>query len=302
MRLFKEKTTAETATASVADENGAHKHDDVGAQIDALEAAAEDDPAMKAAEALEGFTLTPGAKSLLDRAVDNIATSTGSGITDPELKQIISSRAALLAASGSDLSVAITAIVDSCTEDPQAISPMVYSLCYNVLKQAVFYANLDQRRYLDPKGDFDLTPYNLTRRVEDEAFGHDFAADQREELRDPPVGLDSAIEREWEYYREIYGVTVDTTEDIFAAALNDLRLFLQLTCESFGWEPDRPMPFANIANPDGTYTPINDAAQAIDHAEVTRKARMAERRAKDAVRMNAAAQRAAEIARKALAR
>lgn len=291
MALWKKNQTAQAAAASVANEDGSHDHDDLGAEIDGLEALAEQDTAMRAAEALEGYTLTPGAKSLLDRAVDSLVQNDGSSIDDPDFKASVQVRAALLDASGNDLSVAIGCIVDACRDDAKAISGLVYSLCYNVLKQSVFFANLDYRRYLDPRADFDLTPY-MNPRVEDEALGHEFAADQREEQREAPPGLDNTIDREWEYFKGVYGTAVEVTEDIFAAALTDLRVYLQLTTESFGWDADRPMPYANVAEKDGTFTPITDASTALDHTEVQRKVRRKERAAKDNARLMAAAEKA----------
>jgi hypothetical protein len=293
MKLF--KTKADEAQASVAGDDGAHAVDGDAQAIAALEADLAADPTAAAAIALSEYTLTPGARSLLDRAVDNLATNDGAAIEDPEFKQGVKLRAMLLNAAGGDLSVAIACIVDACRDEPKSISGLVYSLCYNTLKQAVFYANLDYRRYLDPRGDFDLTPYE-GQRVEDEALGHEFAADAREERRAPPLGMEDEIDREWAHFREVYGTGVEITEDIFAAALTDLRIYLQLTTEAFGWDAQRPMAFANIAEPNGTFTPITDARQALDHSEVQRKLRRKERAVKDNARIFAAAERAKEIA------
>lgn len=302
MNLFGRKTQLSAATASVAGENGEHQHDDVAAEINALEKAKDEDRTMQAAEALETYQLTPGAKSLIDRALDNISKNDGTQIEDPDFRLTVQSRAALINASGNDLSVAISAVVDSCGDDAKAISGIVYSICYNVLKNAVFAANLDYRRYLDPRADFDLTPYMRTK-VEDEALGASdgsFESDERSEFRDAPPGLDSTIDREWMYFRDIYGSTVEITEDIFAASLDDVRIYLQLTVEAFGWDPERPMAFANVAEKDGTFTPITSAQQALDHTEVQRKLRMRERQAKDNARVLAAAERAkAALARAA---
>lgn len=295
MSIFRRnKQNLAPATASVAGDNGEHQHDDVGAEINALERAKDEDRAMQAAEALETYRLTPGAKSLLDRALDNIASNDGANIEDPDFKLTVKSRAALIDAAGNDLTVAIAAVVDSCGDDAKAISGIVYSIGYNVLKQAVFFANLDYRRYLDPRADFDLTPYMRTK-VEDEALGASdgsFESDERSEQRDAPPGLDSTIDREWMYFRDIYGSTVEITEDVFAASLDDLRIYLQLMVEAFGWDPERPMAFANVAEKDGSFTPITSAQQALDHTEVQRKLRLRERQAKDNARVLAAAERA----------
>lgn len=296
MNIFTRKKSEELSPAVAS--TGEHAdHGAVANEANRLEEHLADDPAAKASLALEGFELTPGAKSLLDRAVDNLAQNTGAnlgGDVDPEFRQVVQSRAALLSAAGSDLSVAISCIVDACREDPKAIAGMVYSLAYNALKGAVFFANLDYRRYLDPRGDFDLTPY-MKARVEDEALGTEFNADQREEQRDPPPGMDSVFDREIAYFQSIYGSAVELTEDVFAAALTDLRTFLSLTAEAFGWDPERPMPFAQIAEPNGSFTPITDAQVALDHAEIKRKEARKRRAVADAERMAAAAQRAQAI-------
>lgn len=292
MGIFKKNETAQAASASPAEDASRATHDDTDNAIAALERDVEADPAAVAAEALEHYTLTPGAKSLLDRALDNLSQSDGAAIEDPDFRQTVQMRAALIAAAGNDLSLALACIVDACRDDAKSIAALVYSLCYNTLKQAVFYANLDYRRYLDPRGDFDLAPY-VRSRVEDEALGVDgFYVDAREEQRDAPPGLDSTIDREWAYFRQVYGPGVEVTEDIFAAALTDLRIYLQLTTEAFGWDSERPMAFANVAEKDGTFTPITDAQQALDHSEVQWKAKRRERAAKENARLMAAAERA----------
>lgn len=284
------------------DEQRVHPGDDpLADEIAALEAAFEVDPQMAAAEQAEAYNLTPGAKSLLDRSIDSLATSDGNSIEDPDFKQSIRSRAALLNATGNDLAVAISCIVDAMASDPKSIAGTVYSLCYSVLKQAVFFANLDMRRYLDPRGDFDLTIYRHANVGEDynpqavlEALGTDFAADAREERRTPPAGCDSELEREWAYYSAVYGADVETTEDIFGASLSDLRTYLQLLTEAFGWDAQSPMAYANVMNPDGTFTPIHDAATALDHQEVMGKERRKVKQAKQASAMLLAASIAAE--------
>ncbi len=315
MGLFN-RNKADSATASVADDNGKHAADDakLAAQEEATEAhaleqhIAEDDPAAKAMLELESFRLTPGAKSLLDRAMDNVAKNDGSGIEDPDARIAIKQRAALVEAAGNDLSVIIAALCASCEDNPRDIAPAVYSLCFNILKSAVFIANLDYRRYLDPRADFDLLPYGGAKygqmTVEREALGTDgdFAADQREETREAPAGLDSMVEREFNYFRETYGSGLEDYEDVFACALEDLRLFLQLTSESFGWDPDRPIPFAFIQTPEGTFEPINDPALALDHTEIKRKESLKRRREREGARMANAAKVAAQLVAKSLAR
>ena len=243
-----------------------------------------EDPIGFAAAQLREFRLTPGAQSLLDRAMDNVATSDGAGIDDPDARAEIVDRAAFVSATGNDLSVAITALIEA--SDPLDAASAVYSLTFNVLKAAVFIANLDLRRYLDPKQDYDLENY----------------VDRREDERDPPYGMETAQERQFQDMRRLYGIEFQSFEDAPACALSDLRLFFQLTVESLGWSPDRVMPFSNTQNPDGTFTPINDPAQALDAAEIRRQASRAKRRDRQSKLMAAATAKASEAVKAALAR
>lgn len=301
------------------------------AQGDATEADAlekhitEDDAAASAALELQSFRLTPGAKSLLDRGLDNLAQNKATGIEDPDAALAIKQRGELISAAGNDLSVVISALVASCDDNPRDIAPTIYSLCYNVLKAAGFIANIDYRRYCDPRGNFDLlaTGYVPSSKGVD---GRDwqetatFAADQREEFVEPPVGLDSAQDREREWLRAtydwqnmsiddqhsalamIYGATYSEEEDIFAASLEDLRLFFQLTCEAVGWDPNNVMPFTNVQNEDGTFTPITDAMTALDTFEIKRKESLAKRRKREAARLSKSAEIARKLVTQALAR
>jgi hypothetical protein len=276
--------------------------DPVADEIAALEDAVTHDPQMAAAEAAERYELVPGAASLLARSLDSLATADGANIPDAEFKLSVQNRAALLSATDNDLPLAIACIVDTMRDDPGAIAGTVYNLTYAVMKQSVFFANLDYRRFLDPRGDFDLAIYRHPGVGDDydpetvrEALGHEFAADQREELRDAPLGLPDMVAREWNYFSQVYGSTVETTDDIFAASLSDLRTFLQLINEAYGWDPERPMPYANMMNPDGTFTPITDPEMALDHQQVVSAARRRERQIKQATAMGAAAERAKAI-------
>jgi len=286
---------AKPAQASVADsKDGHHETDDAALeqQEQATEAVAlerhiaEDDPAAKAMLELESFSMTPGAKSLLDRAMDNLSNNDGAGLEDPDARIAVKQRAALVAAAGNDLSVVIAALVASCEDNPRDIAPTIFSVCFNVLKSAVFIANLDYRRYLDPRADFDLAMY----------------ADPREDEPSAPAGMATHVEREFEYFRETYGASCEDLEDVFACALEDLRLFLQLTSESFGWDPDRPIPFAYMQRPDGGFDPINDPALALDNAEIKRKESQKKRRERESVRLAAAASAAAKMVASSLKR
>lgn len=310
MKIFKrnEKQTAEAAQAVTAEEQGDVLFDETSTLMHVMENEVENDPAAKAALALSEFRMTPGAKLLLDRAMDNLAENTGANIADPEFKAQVKSRAELVKAAGNDLSVVIAALVDSCGSPTEAPG-VVYSTCYNVLKAAVFIANLDYRRWLDPKGDFDLKPYldaPLTGRGEDgndpRAEGFDRTIDDDGSPLDGQTGHDTLVDAAWHNLRALYGPHIEDEGEVFSASLDDLRLFLSLTCDSFGWDPDRPLPFAVFQNPDGTFENITDAQVALDHAEVQRQEARKRKAERDALRLTAAAERAKQLVSGALKR
>jgi hypothetical protein len=261
-----------------------------------------DDPAGWAAGQLSSFALTEGAKHLLDRSLDAMSKNTGRGLQDADAAAQVQQRAALIEAAGGDLSIVLDALSTSC--GPLEIPGVVYSMLYNVLKNAVFTANIDYRRALDPNADFDYSPY-LPRTL-DEQLGHgEFAADQREEqhaLSDAPIGLDSRLDREFWALRSLYGDTFEDFADAIPRALDDLRWFFQLTCESFGWDPANPMPFGNVANPDGTFEAITDAEAALDAQEIKRQVARKKRNDARAEQLSNAATRARELAKAALRR
>lgn len=305
MRIFKKTETQklDTATAVPAEEQANVQFDETSTEAMLLEAHIDSDPADKAAKELAEFTMTPGAKHLLDRAMDNLASNTGANIADPEFRVQIKQRAELFNAAGNDLGIVIHALVDSCGS-PTEVPGVIYSTCYNVLKAAVFIANLDYRRWLDPKGDFDLAPY-LPLRVEDEALGgKDFEVDARSEASplDGLTGHDSSVDQAWHRMRELYGQHIEDESEVFFESLNDLRLFLSLTCDSFGWDPDRPLPFASFQNPDGSFENISDAQVALDHAEVQRQESRKRKAERDALRLSSAAERAKQLVANSLRR
>lgn len=292
----------------------------LGALVEALErelsAEQAADPAGYAADQLEVFNLTPGAKNLMDRALDNLATSTGSGIVDEDAKLDIQLRAELIKAGGCDLGIILGALTE---EAPiEDMGNVVYSMCFNVLKAAGFIANLDYRRFLDPAQDLDLISYvgGLT----DEngklvaAKGENgsdprtapgaFYTDNREDHSplEGQSGHATRAEFYLESFRELYGSRVEVPEDVIPAALQDLQYFLQLTAESFGWDPQRPMPFMFIMETNGAFTGIHDPVQALDALEVKRQVSRARRREKANKVLGAAAARARAALTKASAR
>lgn len=303
MKIFKSK--ADTATASVAEDEARkeHVHDDTAAQIAALESEVESDPAAKAALQLEDFRLTPGAKHLLDLALDNMSTNDGTGIDDPQARDSIKLRAALIEAANNDLSVVIEALVASC-EKPKDVAPALYSMLYNVVKSAGFYANLDYRRYLDPRAEFDLTSYigaEGKARIDRELDGEHGSPDKREDDPSAPDGLDTYVDRELALYRSLYGAEVIEDGDVILCAWSDLRMFCQLTVESYGWEGDE-MPFTFVQETDGTFTPITDVRTAIDAVEIKRQQSRAKRAEREAERVSAAIERARALTAKALSK
>lgn len=298
MKIFKTKNAPAPQTASVANDDGTHDNTPIS-----------NDPAVLAAVQLAEFRMTPGAKSLLDRAMDNLAKNTGQGIEDPDQRKAIINRAVLIDAAGNDLGIVVDALVASC-EKPTDIGPALYSLAFNVLKAAGFIANLDYRRYLDPRSDFDLGIYRTSGELDTDATSED----PRDDEPSAPYGMDTSIDREIHFYREVYGVGIEEIEDVFPEALRDLRILLQLTIEAYGWTShidntkegvaghDNPLPYAMVMNSEGGFDSITDAKVALDHFEVKRKESQTRRRAAEAVRMSNAAERARALVKAALNR
>lgn len=298
MNIFKkQKAVAAPATASVAEDEtrAEYVHDDTAAQLAALEAEIEKDPAARAAMELETFALTPGAKHLLDLSLDNLSTNTGEGIDDPQARDSIKLRAALIEAAGCDLSVVIEAMVDSCAK-PTDVGPALYSLLYNVVKSAGFYANLDYRRYLDPLSDFDLGSYGRAGELDDSN-----SSDRREEEPSAPDGLDTRIDRELAFYHQLYGAEIVEDSDVIPAAWSDLRLFCQLTIEAYGYE-GAEIPFLYAQELDGSFTPITDVRTALDVQEINRQKSRQRRAERESVRLSSAIERARALTAKALAK
>lgn len=222
-----------------------------------------------AAEELAQFPLTKLARKLLDQAMDNVSKSTGSGMTDDIARDKIQSQAALVSACGNDLTTTVQYLSEALEEDPLSIANSVYSICFSVMKAVVFIGNMQYRRSLDPRGDYDLDKY----------------VDYREEERDPPYGLGRDTPDEFDCKMDAWS-QIET-------AVDDLRHYLQLLTEAFGWDPERPMPFLNTTDDDGvTFTPIHDVITAFDITQVKSQASRAKRAAKQSAAMLNAAKRA----------
>mgnify|MGYP007027769357 FL=1 len=312
MKLFKSKTEAAAAvTAEEIEAIAANPN----VQTDAV---TEDqmDSAQRAAAELEEYNLTPGAKNLLDRAMDNLGQNNGGNIEDADARAEVQMRAELISAAGNDLSIVIEALVDSASR-PQEVGASLYRLSYQIIKSAGFLANMDRQRWLDPRGDFDLfasayTTHVDTRRGEDGNDPRDTidvgSADRREDEPSAPDGLMTSVDRQIEWLRETYGSMVEEEDDVFAASLADLRLFLQLTIESFGWNMDAAnrmdgeLPYVSVMNADGSFERITDPVVALDHHEIKRQESRIKRRERQAVQMSAAQERAKAILAKRMAR
>ena len=279
------------------------------------------DPMQAAAAQLDGFELSRGAYSLLDRSLDSISKNTGAGLEDPDAVQEAKLRAALIRATGNSLSVAIQAVVQisPVEEAPNA----VYSLLYSVMRNALFFANLDYRQAqgMDVYSEDAEVAEWFYRYVGDdtvfEALGHvvdgnELSPDAREADVEPPVGLESLRDRQLSMLVETYGngasgdrkhlVGADSEDaaEAVVTALSDLRLFFTLTAESFGWDPDRPLPYGNVRNPDGSFTPITDPVVALDATEIKRVASQAKRKERRRESLSKAAEAAQAILSKAL--
>lgn len=307
---------------------------DITKQVKAEQAAAEEpgeqveerDSMASAAAQLENFELSRGSASLLDRALDSISRNNGAGLDDPDAVLEAKLRAQLIKASGNSLSTAISGIVQVVPVDDMPSA--VYSLLYSVMRNVLFFANLDYRaaqgmdvnsedavvaewfyRYVG-----DETTSEALGRVIRDAEGHaiELSPDERERDVEAPVGFETRREAQLRMLQEQYGhgasgdrahlVGADSEDAANAVltATSDLRLFFQLTAESFGWDPERPMPYGNVRNPDGTFTPITDVEIALDATEIKRKAAQAKRKEKNRATLSAAALAAQAILAKAL--
>lgn len=267
-----------------------------------LEAHLAEDPASKAAMALADFDLSVGARSLIDRALDGLSKQTGANLEDKDAAADAKLRAQLVEASGNDLGVLLEAL--SAEGTPTEVAGAVYSLLYATLKGATFYANLDYRQATEmdfASGEATVEAW-FTRYVGDryvtEALGHVVDGDVElppdgDSEREPPMGLMTRREQQLTYLEEVYAAS--DIEDAVIRSLEDVRLFFQLTAEANGWSPEQPMPYGNVRNVDGSYTPITDVQVAIDTAEINRKAAQVKRREKRQASTLAAAAAARKI-------
>lgn len=223
---------------------------------------AKDDPATAAAQRLGDFELSDLAKDLLARAIENASRNTGNGIADTQAKDKIRAVASLLQACELDLATTLLVLAES---TPVLELPnIVYSVCFNIMKATAFIGNLQYRKALDPK-DGEGRP------------AHDYRDD-----REAPYGLGPEH------------VDVITHEDV-AQAVDDVRLYLQLLTEMYGWDPLNPMPFVYLQEKDGSFTPIHDVEQALDYLEIRRKESQAKRQERQTAALSTAAENAKAV-------
>lgn len=270
----------------------------------------------KASEKLDTLELSAGAWSLIDRATDSMQRQTGAGLDDPDAKADAKARAALLKIADNDLSVCVQAIIaGSATEDAPG---NVYGFLYAVLKSATFFGNLDYRMaegmdiYADEAtveqffANYVSSTYveeALARVVGDQVLLSDDSreAEQDERARSD-MGFESRRNVQIEGLRELYGASEDEPGEAVKQALRDVQMMFQLQTEMIGWPVDRPMPFGNVAEPNGTFTPIYDVQTALDAVEIKREAAKVKRRERRAAAMSGAQAAAAAIIAKSMQR
>lgn len=271
-----------------------------------------------AADKLEKLTLHEGSWGLIDRALDSMSRNTGAGLTDEDAKTAAKQRAALAKAADNDLSVMVQAIAQATPVMERGGA--VYSLLYRVLSQCLFFANLDFRQaegmdaFSDEAGVQEFFTRYVNSSYVDEALARVVqdtngdvmlsADDEREAEQEGQMrseqGFEARRDAELRFLKEKYGS--DEPAEAVVQALEDVRLFFQLTAEVYGWDPAQTMGYAYVQNPNGTFTAITDARTAIDAQEIKREAAKKKRREARAAQMDAAQAAAEAIIAKALER
>lgn len=264
----------------------------------------EEETMRRASEALQTLELAPGSWSLIDRALDSLSRNDGRGLQDPDAREEAQQLAALVRACDNDLATLVQAVVSA---TPTLDVPgQLYRVLYRVLKNCVFFANLDYRAAegMDAYSDeatvqafferYVSSTYveeALGRVVDDQVLSYEDTREKEfDDFMRSEQGYELRREIELQYMREKYGS--DELTEAVVRALEDVRLLFQYQLESVGWPNERPMPYANTQNRDGTFTPITDAMTALDAAEVARRASQ-QRRREERLRTLAKAQAAA---------
>lgn len=276
----------------------------------------EEEQMAHAAERLEKLELGHGSWTLIDRALDNIARNTGAGLTDEDARQRAKELAMLVSATDNQLDVLVSAIAQATPVLDRGLA--VRNVLYRVLQQCVFYANLDYRQAegIDAYSDeatvaafferYVSSQYveeALARVVDDQVLSTE---DGREKERYDEVmdenGFEAMRDIQLRYLSEKYGVDAASLEEAVLQALQDVQLMFDLTAQSYGWDPNQPVPYGFVQEKDGSFTPINDAMTALDAQEIKRVAAQKRRREQRSEQMAKAQDIAAAIVAASLKR
>ena len=276
----------------------------------------EEEQMAHAAERLEKLELGHGSWTLIDRALDNIARNTGAGLTDEDARQRAKELAMLVSATDNQLDVLVSAIAQATPVLDRGLA--VRNVLYRVLQQCVFYANLDYRQAegIDAYSDeatvaafferYVSSQYveeALARVVDDQVLSTEDGREKerRDEVMDEN-GFEAMRDIQLRYLSEKYGVDAASLEEAVLQALQDVQLLFDLTAQSYGWDPNQPVPYGFVQEKDGSFTPINDAQTALDAQEIKRVAAQKRRREQRSEQMAKAQDIAAAIVAASLKR
>lgn len=276
----------------------------------------EEEQMAHAAERLEKLELGHGSWTLIDRALDNIARNTGAGLTDEDARQRAKELAMLVSATDNQLDVLVSAIAQATPVLDRGLA--VRNVLYRVLQQCVFYANLDYRQAegIDAYSDettvaafferYVSSQYveeALARVVDDQVLStEDEREKEQHDAATSDMGFEAMRDIQLRYLSEKYGVDAASLEEAVLQALQDVQLLFDLTAQSYGWDPNQPVPYGFVQEKDGSFTPINDAQTALDAQEIKRVAAQKRRREQRSEQMAKAQDIAAAIVAASLKR
>lgn len=276
----------------------------------------EEEQMAHAAEQLEKLELGHGSWTLIERALDSLSRNTGAGLTDEDARQRAKELATLVSATDNQLDVLVSAIAQATPVLDRGLA--VRNVLYRVLQQCVFHANLDYRlaEGLDAYSDdavvaqfferYVSSQYveeALARVVDDRVLSHEDTREKErhDEVRDED-GFEAMRDIQLRYLMERYGADACSLQEAVLGALQDIQLLFDLTAQSYGWDPNQPIPYGFVQEKDGTFTPINDAQTALDAQEIKRAAAQQRRREQRAAQMAKAQEIAAAIVAASLKR
>lgn len=276
----------------------------------------EEEQMAHAAERLEKLELGHGSWTLIDRALDNLSKNTGAGLADEDARQRAKELAALVSATDNQLDVLVSAIAQATPVLDRGLA--VRNVLYRVLQQCVFYANLDYRQAegIDAYSDEATVAAFFERYVSSQYVEEALARvvgdqvlsteDEREkEQHDEAtsdMGFEATRDIQLRYLADKYGVDAASLEEAVLQALQDIQLLFDLTAQSYGWDPNQPVPYGFVQEKDGSFTPINDAMTALDAQEIKRVAAQKRRREQRSEQMAKAHDIAAAIVAASLKR